>query len=427
MHLATYSKAAAGKMISHYTRAIGHRDHIDRDGHVYNLGPEGNAHARFRALTTGLEIGPKTRPLADFVVTMPEGYTGDDKDLFKAVYSSLERLVGAENVVCAYVHLDEPGARPHMHFAFVPVTETPVMTNDKSQPLMWTEKDQEKNPAHVAGTQKVDSKGTKRYKRVPLLDGSGNPIMRRTAAASKIFSRDDLRKLHPQVEAEVCKALGVERVGLVLDENDAKRELSGLDHKEYERVTSEIKRAEADRDRIAAEVERVSTEVAQATERLECVQGECSEVEEKCACRKAQIAECREARRGAIERIGELERQVSSARGRVHDLERARDGIEARCGALEQLVERAEAAIGRLIALVRENVHGIADVLGIDLGRGTERYTAFARDYAPQFADADIDREIETQGIESISEAAHDRAAATAWQHQPERSDEWQR
>ena len=427
MHLATYSKAAAGKMISHYTRAIGHRDHIDRDGNVYNLGPEGNAHARFRALTTGLEIGPKTRPLADFVVTMPEGYAGDDRAIFKAVYDFLEKRVGAENVVCAYVHLDEPGARPHMHFAFVPITETPVMTNDKSQPLIWTEKDQEKNPAHIAGTQKVDSKGTKRYKRVPLLDGSGSPIMRRTAAASKIFSRDDMRKLHPQVEAEVCKALGVERVGLVLDENDAKRELSGLDHKEYERVTAEIKRAEADRDRIAAEVERVSTEVAQATERLECVQGECSEVAEKCASRKTQIAECREARRGAIERIGELERQVNAARGRVHDLERARDGIEARCGALEQLVERAEAAIGRLIALVRENVHGIADVLGIDLGRGTERYIAFARDYAPAFERGELGRDIERQDLESVMDAARERASASVRDYSIERNDEWQR
>ena len=35
------------------------------------------------------------------------------------------------------------GAQPHMHFAFVPIVESAVMTNDKAHPLRWTARDEE--------------------------------------------------------------------------------------------------------------------------------------------------------------------------------------------------------------------------------------------------------------------------------------------
>lgn len=40
---------------------------------------------------------------------------------FRASYDFLERRYGRENVVSAYVHMDEK--TPHLHFAFIPVTE----------------------------------------------------------------------------------------------------------------------------------------------------------------------------------------------------------------------------------------------------------------------------------------------------------------
>ena len=40
MHLATYSNRDAGRMLAHYERSIGERDHIDMDLPVYNLAPE---------------------------------------------------------------------------------------------------------------------------------------------------------------------------------------------------------------------------------------------------------------------------------------------------------------------------------------------------------------------------------------------------
>lgn len=286
MHLATYSNSDAGRMLAHYERSIGERDHIDRDLPVYNLAPEhvGGSIGRYRELTKGLVIGSKTKPLADLVVTMPKGFRGSSAvAFFDAAYGFLRDRVGDDRVVSAYVHLDEPGAEPHMHFAFVPVVESEVMTNDKAHPLRWTAKDEEKNPAHRAGEVKRDSKGTVRYRRVPLVGEDGKPVVRRTATASKLFSKRDMAELHPAMERHLCAALGVERVGMMLDETDRDRKWSGLDHEDYVTVT-------AQRDKALAEVEQANRELARA---------------------KAQVAACQKRVEGFAERFERLKVELA--------------------------------------------------------------------------------------------------------------------
>ena len=331
MHLATYSKGDAGKMLAHYDRSIGERDHIDRDGVVYNLAPEfeGGVQARFRTLCAGLEIGAKTKPLADWVITKPEGYHGDTREFFRAVYGFMAEMVGEERIVCAYVHLDEPGAEPHMHFAFVPVVETAVMTNDKSQPLRWTKKDEEKNAAHKAGEEKRDSKGTVRYKRVPLLGEDGKPVVRRTATASKLFTKADMAEIHPAIEKHLCAVLGVERVGMQLDEKDreqkAKKTLSKLDHEEYVAVTREI--------------ERAGREVAELSERSECLRQEVEELEPLAVTFGESVRTLYKAR-GDGSRERELEAEESGLRSGIVELERQVQEARSRAGQLERDIER---------------------------------------------------------------------------------------
>lgn len=289
MHLATYSNRDAGRMLAHYERSIGERDHIDRDLPVYNLAPEhdGGSLGRYRELCEGLEIGAKTKPLADLVVTMPKGFEGGVGEFFRAAYGFLRDRVGDGRIVSAYVHLDEPGAQPHMHFAFVPIVESAVMTNDKAHPLRWTARDEEKNPDHRAGTVKRDSKGTVRYRRVPLVGDDGKPVMRRTATASKLFTKADMAALHPEMEKHLCAALGVERVGVLLDEDDKNRKWSSLDHDDYELVT-------AQRDKALAEVEKADRELsrvrAQVTECKAKIDGFAARFE-KLKTELAQIAE----------------------------------------------------------------------------------------------------------------------------------------
>lgn len=371
MHLATYSKGDAGRMLAHYDRSIGERDHIDRDGIVYNLAPEfeGGVQARFRTLCAGLEIGAKTKPLADWVITKPEGYHGDTREFFRAVYGFMAEKVGEDRIVCAYVHLDEPGAEPHMHFAFVPVVETAVMTNDKSQPLRWTKKDEEKNPAHKAGEVKKDSKGTDRYKRVPLLGEDGKPVMRRTATASKLFTKVDMAEIHPAIEKHLCKALGVERVGMLLDEKDreqkAKKTLSKLDHEEYVAVTNEI--------------ERAGREVAELSERSECLRQEVEELEplavsfvESAGAVISHLGDGSKERGLAEEEsslgsgIGELERRVQEARSRAGELERGNQRLRERLrdvrGRHSSLRERFE-GLERRLEGVMAGMRSIPDTL----------------------------------------------------------------
>lgn len=331
MHLATYSKGDAGRMLAHYDRSIGERDHIDRDGIVYNLAPEfeGGVQARFRTLCAGLEIGAKTKPLADWVITKPEGYHGDTREFFRAVYGFMAEKVGEDRIVCAYVHLDEPGAEPHMHFAFVPVVETAVMTNDKSQPLRWTKKDEEKNAAHKAGEEKRDSKGTVRYKRVPLLGEDGKPVVRRTATASKLFTKADMAEIHPAIEKHLCAVLGVERVGMQLDEKDreqkAKKTLSKLDHEEYVAVTREI--------------ERAGREVAELSERSECLRQEVEELEPLAVTFGESVRTLYKAR-GDGSRERELEAEESGLRSGIVELERQVQEARIRAGQLERDIER---------------------------------------------------------------------------------------
>lgn len=331
MHLATYSKGDAGRMLAHYDRSIGERDHIDRDGIVYNLAPEfeGGVQARFRTLCAGLEIGAKTKPLADWVITKPDGYHGDTREFFRAVYGFMAEKVGEDRIVCAYVHLDEPGAEPHMHFAFVPVVETAVMTNDKSQPLRWTKKDEEKNAAHKAGEEKRDSKGTVRYKRVPLLGEDGKPVVRRTATASKLFTKADMAEIHPAIEKHLCAVLGVERVGMQLDEKDreqkAKKTLSKLDHEEYVAVTREI--------------ERAGREVAELSERSECLRQEVEELEPLAVTFGESVRTLYKAR-GDGSRERELEAEESGLRSGIVELERQVQEARSRAGQLERDIER---------------------------------------------------------------------------------------
>lgn len=329
MHLKTFDKGSVGKMLSHYSRNIGERAHIDRDLPCYNLAPtfDRGIHGRYHDLVKDIELGPRSKPLADFVLTLPREFPMErQREFFEAAYEFLEKEVGRENVICGTVHLDEPKARPHMHFAFVPRVDTPEMTNDKTKPLLWTKADERKNPEHVAGTQKLDSRGTPRWERVPRLDDNGNPIMRHTAVASKMFSRARLKEIHPALEAHLCRALDIEKVGILLDDDDDRKKWSALDHDDFVKVTAAKAKAEQ-------ETEQAKAEAAVAMDRLESVQGQELEAQEKGQELEARAQQGTDQAAQARTRTGELEREVGQARGRV---------------------ERLEACLRRVIAAVRQ-------------------------------------------------------------------------
>lgn len=343
MHLKTFDKSAVGKMLSHYSRNIGERAHIDRDLPCYNLAPhfDRGIHGRYRDLIKDIELGPRSKPLADFVLTLPREFPMErQREFFEAAYGFLEKEVGRENVICGTVHLDEPKARPHMHFAFVPRVDTPEMTNDKTRPLLWTKADEKKNPEHIAGTQKLDSRGTPRWERVPRLDDNGNPIMRHTAVASKMFSRSRLKEIHPALEAHLCQALGMEKVGIMLDDDDERKKWSSLDHDDFVKVTAAKAKAEQ-------QTEQAKVDAAAAQTRLEGVQGRELEAQEKHQELKTRVEQGKSETAQARTRTGELEREVEKARGNVERL--------------ETRLRRVVAALRRVPAALEMAVHALPE------------------------------------------------------------------
>lgn len=329
MHLATFSTSDAGKLIAHDERAIGERDHITKDGPVYDLAPayEGGAQKHYHDLIDGLELSAKARPLASFMVTMPDAVPLErGREFFQAAYEFLAKEVGEANVVSAYVHLDEPGARPHMAVKFVPRVDTPVMTNDKTKPLCWTKADEKKNRAHKAGEQKRDNKGTLRWERVPKLDDAGRPVMRHTATASKMFSKARLTALHPKMEQELCRVLDMEKVGIVLDDDDERKRFSRMDHETFVKVTAAEEKAKAG---------------------LESVQKEQRTAEEK--------------GEELTARAEQGTNQTAAARARTRELEKEVSGLRSHVDRLETTLRRVVAALQRVPAALEMAAQALPD------------------------------------------------------------------
>lgn len=133
MHVAKYTSSALGQMCKHYNRSDYEdrnysNENIDksRTEQNYNLGPARDC-SEIEFINKRVdEVKHLNRSdvvkMADWVVTLPKDYQGSQKAFFEQAYNALESRYGRENVVSAYVHLDEK--QPHLHFAFVPITRT---------------------------------------------------------------------------------------------------------------------------------------------------------------------------------------------------------------------------------------------------------------------------------------------------------------
>ena len=132
-HFAKYTKGSVGGLTKHYERAK------DEQGNYYRFKNEGIDAERS---PLNYNLAPHQLKQLDFVnerldevyclkrddvkvmcswvvtcpKTVPEEHT---REFFERSYKFLEERYGKENVISAYVHMDE--TTPHMHFAFIPV------------------------------------------------------------------------------------------------------------------------------------------------------------------------------------------------------------------------------------------------------------------------------------------------------------------
>lgn len=128
-HKQKYTRGSVGHMLGHYgrTKEVPDLPMPANTALNYNLAcndqPEGQLDFLHQRLS---EVKVHNRKdvnvMVDWVVTAPKGLSlADEERFFKESYQFLNDRYGRENVISAYVHMDE--VTPHMHYAFVPVVE----------------------------------------------------------------------------------------------------------------------------------------------------------------------------------------------------------------------------------------------------------------------------------------------------------------
>lgn len=174
-HVAKYNKGAMGHMLSHYDRSknrLGENIDGERTHLNYNLAESFQPMKQLDFIHKRLgEVKIQNRKdvnvLCDWVVTAPKDLPSQEyKQFFKASCDFMCMRYGKENVVSAYVHMDE--TTPHVHFAFIPVKHG--FKEDKKNPDISTE-----------------------YKKV---------------SAKEVITRYDLKTFHQDLENYVERELG---------------------------------------------------------------------------------------------------------------------------------------------------------------------------------------------------------------------------
>lgn len=228
-HVQKLKAGAVAPMVAHWERVPElergfERENIDsaRTSLNYNLRPHDvsavvKAAMEEHGRTAGRACRSDANVLFDWVVTLPKDCpTERSREFFEACAEFLEQRYGKENVVGAYVHMDE--TTPHMH---VPI--------------------------------------------VPMMGGK--------LQASRMVNRRDLQTFHKDLNKAVDKALGV-HVSIELDESQkAEKALSSLGHDEYkqaQRRLEELRREEAS---LAAEVEQLESAYESRSESARAIIG----------------------------------------------------------------------------------------------------------------------------------------------------------
>lgn len=186
-HVMKHTKASCGHMFAHFDRRAEHisnekldraRTHLNYNLATHQQMDQGDF-VRKRCSEVRCQNRKDVNVMASWVVTVPKDLPEREHGkFFEATYDFLKNRYGIENVVSAYVHMDE--VTPHMHFAFVPVKHG--FKEDKKNPRISTE-----------------------YRKV---------------SAKDVLNRYELQSFHPALQSYLERALGHE-VGIL---NEATKE-----------------------------------------------------------------------------------------------------------------------------------------------------------------------------------------------------------
>ena len=363
-NLAGFDSAAVGNMINHYTRHHGDPEQTKYTYRNQNIDPTrthlnytiGDARqdpmAFVREMIAQSDVPPRngaraTNVISDWIITLPKNelLEGREKEFFEQAYDHLREMVGDDRIIGAYIHMDE--GMPHMHFAFVPLVATPVMTNDKSRPLR--DKD---------GNIKYDNKGTMRYERVPKRDEDGNVIMRTSLAQSKMFPRSAMREFHPALERAMEQHFGF-KTGIQLDEKQV-----------VEKALSNVPQQALDATREGLEKELVAPAQAKAAEIVEVAkqdakgwQDAAEQAKDECRQEIAK-AEVEHAKAAQAQTVAQQAAQAAAQAQAVE--QQAKQATEVAKGELAQVQQETQAELERSECLRRDQGEQRAAIAELD-------------------------------------------------------------
>lgn len=209
-HIQKFQQHALGHMCKHFERALDENgepikysnQNIDltRSHLNYNLAPERESQYGFimdRCKEVYCLKRSDVNLMCSCIVTAPKDLpVAEHARFFRASYDFLAARYGghnAENVISAYVHMDE--GSPHLHFAFVPICY------DRSKER-WT------------------------------------------VSAKNVVTRQDLKTLHPDLEGHVTRALG-HQVHVLTGELSNRPNLTLEQYKTLQDVKKALQRVEA--------------------------------------------------------------------------------------------------------------------------------------------------------------------------------------
>lgn len=341
-HMMKHTKASCGHMFAHFDRRAGHisNENLDRERtHLnYNLAVhqtmEQGKFVRQRCSEVHCQNRKDVNVMVSWVVTVPKDLPeGEHKAFFQASYDFLQQRYGRENVVSAYVHMDE--VTPHMHFAFVPVKHG--FKEDKKNPNISTE-----------------------YNKV---------------SAKEVLNRRELQSFHPDLQRYVERALGHEVSILNEATKEGNKSISEL---KRQTATERLQETALEASKIVStardEVKAVKYTLQTLESRKAVLEGEIHALEVNLQGRQLQIREVLEIK---PEHERGLFGSVKGVKGvTVSDIENLKatavKGLEAR----EQLVglSREYERIKKLVPSMQERIQR-----GKDSARLAELEKAFQR------------------------------------------------
>ncbi len=216
-HLSKYKAGAVAGLVRHYGRTADERNadgepiarknpriRPERTHLNYNL-VQADAESKVAAAMAEHRVRAERAPrkdavvMADWVVTRPSDCPKErEKEFFKSVVGFVGDRYGKDNLLGAWVHMDE--TTPHVHVAFMPVRDGKLQ-------------------------------------------------------ASKVLDRNDLRSFHRELSARVKDDLGLEKpLSILVDRGDAARsKMNRLKIDEWMDAQDELRKAE----KAKADAERV--------------------------------------------------------------------------------------------------------------------------------------------------------------------------